>query len=171
MNALSLDAGLTVWTIVTFVLLLVLLARFAFKPLRVMLAAREAAIRGALDEAARARAEAEALVEKHQAQLTEAREETRRIVDEGRRLVAEMQREARQQARAEADRVMEQTRAELDRETQRSLGELKSTVAGLSLRIARQVIGDNLDDQRHEAMADELIEQLRKTHARPSPGA
>ncbi len=159
------DPGLFVWALLTFAALVALLARFAFKPLREALSQREAAIRQSLDEARTAREQAQEILKQNQAQLDEARTEARRIIDEGNRLVVEMRREGQTQAKQEADALVDRAKGEIERETQRSLADLKDTVAGLSVRIARQVIREGLDEKRHEELADSFIERLKKNYA------
>ena len=99
---LTFDAGLTLWCIITFGILLALLSRFAFKPLRQALDAREARIRQALDDAEKAREEARQMIAANAARLAESRQEARRMIDEGHKLVAQMKREAQQTARHES---------------------------------------------------------------------
>jgi len=154
-----------VWTLLTFAALVALLARFAFKPLREALNQREATIRQSLDEARVAQEQARQIMQQNRAQLDEARVEARRIVDEGNRLVMDMRREAQTQAKTDAAALVARARGEIERETQRSIGELKDTVAGLSVRIARQVIREGLDDARHEELARSFIERLKKSYA------
>ncbi len=165
MGLLTIDPALTLCTVITFAGLFLLLARFTFKPLRKMLDEREERIRGSLEEAKAAREEARQLVEENAERLNEAREETRRIITEGHKIVADMKREAEERAREEAEMAIQQARAEIDRELQKSLDELKGTVAGLSVRISRQIIRGSLDEKRHEELADDFIERLKKTHA------
>ncbi len=153
------------WTLLTFAGLVALLARFAFKPLRAALDKRETAIRESLNAAEKARDEAKALLEDNDAKLNEAREEARHIISEGHKIVTDMKREASERAREEADTIVSQARREIDREVQKSLDDLKSTVAGLSVRISRQVIRGELDEERHEQLADDFIERLKKSHA------
>jgi F-type H+-transporting ATPase subunit b len=166
MGSLTVDVGLLFWTLLTFACLFLLLARFAFRPIRDILEKREQAIRGSLEKADQARREAERILVKNDEQLSEARTEARKIIDEGHRIVADMTREAHREARREADEMVDEARAEIDRQLQRSLDELKGTVASLSVRIARQVIQEGIDDKRHAQLADDLIERLKEVHAR-----
>ncbi len=157
------DAGLFFWSLATFAGLMLLLTRFAFKPLRELLAQREKHIRDAVDEAKQARDAARQLVEQHQAELNQAKEEARHIVTEGNRMAAERQEEAKAQAKEHANLLVEQARSEIERETRKSLDDLKSTLASLSVRIARQVIREGIDEERHNELADQFIERLKKT--------
>lgn len=165
MGMFSIDGGLTFWTVVTFACLLALLAKFVFKPFRKLLDEREQHLRDSLEKSDQAREEAGKILEVNREQINEARQEARRILEEGRRIVTEMKKEAKDSAQRETDAAVEKARMEIERQTQQSLDDLKGTVAGLSVRIARQLIGENLDETRHEELARNFIERLKKSHA------
>jgi F-type H+-transporting ATPase subunit b len=159
----SFDPGLFFWSLATFAGLMVLLSKFAFKPLRQLLAQREAGIQKAIDEAKEARDSAQQMIKEHQAELSKAKVEARAIIDEGNRMVTVQQKEAEERAKEHADMLIERARGEIERETQKGLDDLKNTLANLSVRISRQVIRENLNEQRHEELADQFIERLKKT--------
>lgn len=165
MEIFKIDGGLTFWALITFACLFLLLARFVFKPLQRILKEREESVACSLKEAERARQEASDLLESNRRELGTAREEARRIINEGHRIVSTMKQEVRDNAKKEADKIVDEARTEIDREMHRSLDDLKSTVAGLSVRISRQIIKDQLDEKRHEELADEFVERLKKRHA------
>jgi F-type H+-transporting ATPase subunit b len=165
MSGMTLDPGLMIWTLLTFGGLFLLLGRFAFKPLRRLLEEREQKIQASLDRARQVREEAEQALARNERTLDEARQEVRRIVDEGHRLAAQMKREAQDAARTEAEQIIGQARVEIQREAQRSLDELKNAVADLSVRISRQVLQEELNAKRHAQLTEEFIEKLKKTDA------
>jgi F-type H+-transporting ATPase subunit b len=165
-NALRIDFGLTFWAVVTFGCVFLLLARFVFKPLQRILKEREEGVQQSLDAAETARREAAELLEMNQAQLDAAREETRRIIDEGQRIATRMKQEAEERAQEESRHLVDQARSEIDKEVQQGLDSLKSTVAGLAVRISRQVMKEELDEDRHTQLANEFVERLKKTHAK-----
>src|SRR5947208_1125159 len=101
---LELNPGLTIWTIVTFVALLVILRAFAWKPIIAALTARENAIRESLEKAEHARQEAERMIAEHISRLAKAEEEARRILIE-----------AREQAEKIKDDIAAKTRQEAER--------------------------------------------------------
>jgi len=158
------DAGLFIWSLITFGVLVGLLARYAFKPLKQALDAREALIRQSLEEAQKARDEARQMAEENRAHQAAASAQSRKVIEDGKRIVSEMKQEAQKQAREEANNIIALAKADITRETQRSLGELKSTVAGLAVRISRQVVRESLDEKRHEELADAFIERLKKSY-------
>ncbi len=163
----NVDAGLFVWTLITFGVLLLVLSRFAFKPLARLLAEREQTIRNSLDEARKSREEAQAVRAENQQALAQVREEANRVMLEGSRVVERMKREAAEGARREAEEALRQARADIDRDVRKSLDELKATVVGLSLRISRQVIGEELNEERHRRLAEDFVERLKASHDRP----
>src|SRR5688572_17525362 len=80
----AVDPGLWLWTIVVFVVVLTILAKFAWGPILKGLESREAGIRGAIDEAAKQRTEAAGLLEEHKRQLADARRQAQELIQEGR---------------------------------------------------------------------------------------
>ena len=161
------DAGLFFWSLATFAGLMLLLSRFAFKPLREMLQRREETIRGAIQQAETAREEARKLYEQQQAGIAEAQRQSREAIDEGHRIVAGIKQEAAEAGRQQTELLLERARTEIENETRKSLDDLKGTVATLSVRIARQIIRENLDEKRHEELADQFIERLKKNRNEP----
>jgi F-type H+-transporting ATPase subunit b len=166
MGALAFDAGLFVWSLVTFGVLFLVLARYVFKPLRKVLDDRERAIQESIRRAEQAQEEGRRALARNEEVLASARDEARKIVDEGHRISAAMQKEGRETAKTEADQLVERAREEIDREVRRNLDELKSVVANLSVRVAQQVIEEGLDEKRHEQLADNFIERLKNTPPR-----
>jgi F-type H+-transporting ATPase subunit b len=161
------DPGLFIWTLVTFGLVLFVLARFAFKPLRGILDAREANIRGLLARAEQAAQEAATLRDQGAEQVRQAQDEARRIIDESRRLALTIQEEAEAKAGRDAGQILARTREEIDREVRKSMEDLKETVANLSIRIARQIVRDEIDETRQAALVDDLIAHMKDEHGRP----
>ncbi len=157
------DPGLFFWALATFAGLMFLLSKFAFKPLRGLLDQREKTIQKSIDEAKEARDSAQKMIEEHRAQLQQARSEARAIIDDGNKMVVAHQKEAEARSKEQADQLIERARGEIERETQKGLDDLKNTLATLSVRIARQVIRENLDDERHTELADQFIKRLKKT--------
>jgi F-type H+-transporting ATPase subunit b len=161
------DPGLFLWALATFAGLMLLLSRFAFKPLREMLQRREETIRAAIQQAEAAREEARRLLEQQQAGIAEARQQAREAIEEGHRIVAGIKQEAAEAGRQQTELLLERARTEIENETRKSLDDLKGTVAALSVRIARQIIRENLDEKRHEELADQFIERLKKNRHDP----
>lgn len=160
MEAFSFNFSLFFWTVVTFILLLVLLSKVALKPITKLMQDRENAIADSIKKAEEIEKQAALAQEKTQQQIDAAKKEAGKIITEGHKVVAEMKKEARESAKSEANEIIDQARMELQRETAKSLENLKTTVANLSIRVARQVIQDNFDEKQNELLADEFIERM-----------
>jgi len=160
MDLLSVEPGLIFWTAVTFVLLLVILRRFAWEPILGALEAREEAIQRTIDEAERLQAEAEQVLEEHRAKLAEAREEGNRILDEARRAGERMKSDIVENARQEADQVVGRARRQIELESEQALENLRDRAADLALHAAEKVIERSLSDADHRRFAEEAVEEL-----------
>jgi F-type H+-transporting ATPase subunit b len=166
---LGLDVRLLVWTLITFGGLVGILAKFAFKPLQRLLEEREKSIRDSLAEAQRVRDEAETIRREGQAHLQESKEAARKLIEESRRVVSDLQAEGRKQARVEADATIQRARDEIEQEVRKSVDELRGAVASLSIKVARDVIKENLNPARHEELVDEYMRQLKTEHGKTTP--
>ena len=145
-----------------FVLLLLVLRKFAWKPMLEGLQGREARIRGALDEAHTARDEAQKLREHLQAEMNKVHDKIREMMDEARR--EGQQNKDRMVAEGKADIQAEQrpapaARFETDRE--QAVQELWSQTAQLATLVSAKVIGRSLNADDHRSLVDEAVAELR----------
>jgi F-type H+-transporting ATPase subunit b len=157
---LSADPGLIVWTIVTFLLLLGILWKFAWNPILGALDARELAIQKTIDDAERLQAEAEAVLQEHQKRMAEARAEGNRILDEARQAGEHMKKDILEKARVESEKVLERAHRQLELETEQAIQTIRAQAADLALRAAEKVIERSLTDADHRRFADEAIAEL-----------
>lgn len=158
----EIDWGLQIWTLLTFAGLFFLLSKFAFGPIRKILLEREEKIASSIKAAEQARDHAEQTLKDNQAKLDAAREETRKIINEGHRIVSEMKKEASEQAKKTADLIVSRAQSDIDREVQKSLDGLKGTIANISVNISRQFLKETIDEQKHQELAEDFIERLKK---------
>lgn len=161
----EIDWGLQIWTLLTFGGLFFLLSKFAFGPIRKILIEREEKIASAIKAAEQAREDAQKILNDNQTKLDAAREETRKIINEGHRIVSEMKREATDQAKKTSDLIVSRAQTDIDREVQKSLENLKATIANISVNISRQFIKDSIDEKRHHELAEDFVERLKKRNA------
>jgi F-type H+-transporting ATPase subunit b len=152
--------GLQIWTLITFTVLLVLLAKFAFKPIAEALDRRGASIKGAIEEAEKQRAEAKKLMEDYQKQLAEARSEAGKIIEESRQLGEKVRKEVVDKAGTEASASVQRAQEEIQRQKEKGIQELKDTVASLSVQIASRVIEKEVNEATHRQLVDNLIKDL-----------
>ncbi len=160
MDLLAADPGLIFWTIVTFLLLLGILWKFAWNPILGALDAREMAIQKTIDDAERLQAEAEAVLEEHQQRLAEARAEGNRILDEARQAGEHMKKDILEKARGESEKVLERAHRQMELETEQAIQTIRTQAADLALRAAEKVLERSLNDADHRRLADQALAEL-----------
>jgi F-type H+-transporting ATPase subunit b len=159
---LEINPGLILWTIVTFIILLVVLRAVAWKPLLSALTAREERIRTSLQQADKAQQEAERLLEENKRQLAQAEEQSQRIMKEGREMGERLKTEIIQKADASAGHMVEQAKEEIRREKDAALAELRGEVADLAIMAAEKVLDANLDSPKQRQLVDSVIQDINK---------
>jgi F-type H+-transporting ATPase subunit b len=154
------SGGLMIWTLVVFVISMLLLWKYAFPPIRDALDRRQKAIDDSIDHAEQTRQEADKILAEYRERLKEAREQAEEIVSRARRTAEDQQREASEQARADHERQLEQTRRDIETETRRAIGEIRDEVASLTIQAAEKVLQRALsaDDQRR--LVDDALGDL-----------
>ncbi|WP_310993491.1 F0F1 ATP synthase subunit B [Aequorivita marina] len=138
--------SLILWTTLIFLILLFLLRKFAWKPILGAVRTRETSINDALAAAEKARLEMENLHADNERLLQEARAERETMMKEAREIKAKMIAEAKEDAKSEADKMVEQAQTAIEGEKKAAIAEMKQTVAGLSLEIAEKVVKHELSD-------------------------
>ena len=162
MQLLQPGVGLILWQLIVFLLLLFLLAKFAWKPIIGALKEREQSIQDSLETAERARMEMQQLKADNEQLLKETREERDKILREGRALANQLQDEAREEAKKSADQIISDARAVIQVEKQAALKEVKIQVANFSLEIAEKLIRKNLaDDKNQKALVNDFLKELK----------
>ncbi len=156
------NPGLILWTIVTFALLLVVLRKFAWKPLLKALNERENTVRNTLERAEAAKAEAERALEENRARLAKAEEESQKILREGRALGEKLKQEMTEQANQQSRRLVEQARQEIERDKEAALSQLRGEVSALVLQVAGKILNETIDDKKHRELIDESLRNLPK---------
>ena len=161
-NVMPTNFGLQLWVIGTFLVMILLLAKFAFKPIGEALEKRGNTIKTQLDEAEKSRAEAKKLMEDYQKQIAEARAEAGKIIEESRQLGEKVRKEVVDKANAEASAVVQRAQEEIVRQKDKGIQEMKDTVASLSVQIAGRVIEKEVNEATHKQLVESLIKDLAK---------
>lgn len=154
------DPGLYIWSILTFLALLALLTKFAWKPLLQALEAREGTIRKALDDAQQAKLELERVNRESEQIIRQARVDAESIVTLSRSDAERLREEMRQKARAEADGIVKNAERQIQLETARALQQIRHAAADLSVAIASKLIQRNISREDNEKLIDEALKQL-----------
>ncbi len=154
------EPGLVIWSGLTFLVVLALLTKFAWKPLLSMLKEREDEITSSLEKAKEARQEYERIEAQKAQMLAESRAERDAILKEARAKVDAMLDEAKRRSQVEGDKLIQQTRAQIEREKAAAIDDLKRQVATLSVQIAGKIIEDDLKaDNRQEQLIEKYLQE------------
>jgi F-type H+-transporting ATPase subunit b len=152
--------GLMVWTILTFLIVLWFLRRFAFGRIQAMIDQRRDRIREALDEADKARHEARELRELVKREREEAKAEREKILDESRRQAQRQLEQAREAADTDLKERLEKNREELEAENARLREQIRRDVVELTLLASEKVTGKVLDEDDQRRLIDETIAEV-----------
>lgn len=159
---LDLNPGLIIWTILTFLVAMLILRRYAWKPLLGALAAREEKIRSQLEQAEHAQAEAQRLLEEHRQALAAAEEQSQRIIREGRSLADQMKADILEKANTSARTMIDQAKGEIQREKDSALEHLRAEVADLAILAAGKILDANLDTPKQRKLVDAVIQDINR---------
>ncbi|PKV67408.1 F0F1 ATP synthase subunit B [Pontibacter ramchanderi] len=153
--------GLIFWQTVTFIIVLFLLSKFAWKPIMNALHEREASIENALSAAEKAKLEMQGLKAENEKLLAEARMERDRILKEASDAANMLVETAKQKANEEGGRMIAQARESIENEKRAAITEVKNMAAALSVDIAERILRKELSNpQAQQALAQEYINEV-----------
>jgi F-type H+-transporting ATPase subunit b len=157
---MDLRPGLTIWTAITFICLVLVLSKFAWGPIVKMLDERERTIRDAIEQAKKERAEAEKMLAEQKASLADAQREAAALAQRSKAEVEALRADLTARARKEADDLVAQARRQIQEEKAKAVAELKGQVADLAIDAARRLIQSSLDEMSQRKLVEEYIAQL-----------
>ena len=150
--------GLVFWTVLIFIILLVLLRKFAWKPILNAVKERTESIKDALSSAEKAKEDMAKLQADNEVILKEARMERDTILKEARDLKDQTLTEAKNQAKEEADTIIASAKAAIESEKRAAINEIKNQVANLSVEIAEKILLKELSDKDNQkALIEDLL--------------
>ncbi|MDP2068585.1 MAG: F0F1 ATP synthase subunit B [Lutibacter sp.] len=154
--------GLFFWQLILFVALVLLLKKFAWKPILNAVNDREEGILKALESAENARKEMQNLTADNERILKEARIERDAMLKEAREMKDSIITEAKGEAHAQATKVIEQAKATIESEKHAAIAEIKNQVAELSLEIAEKVMRSELSDKNKQIkLVEEMLKEVK----------
>ncbi|HEU4719168.1 MAG TPA: F0F1 ATP synthase subunit B [Bacteroidia bacterium] len=156
------DTGLAIWMLITFLIVLFLLTKFAWKPIMKMIREREESIEGALKSAEKAKEEMQALQAGNERILAEARNERDRMMKEAREIKDSIVNEAKTKAKEEADKLLASARETIQNEKMAAITELKNQVAALSIDIAERILKRELaSENKQKDLIGEMLKEAK----------
>jgi len=158
----DINPGLMIWTVVTFIVLVWVLNRYAWKPLLKVLQDRETEIRHALEEAERARGESAQLLRQNEQNIAKAEQEYRKIVHEGKVFADKLKEEVVAKAHQQAQRELEHAREEIQRGVEVAKQQLRGEIADLAIQAAGRILEESIDARKQKKIVDDFLNQLPK---------
>jgi F-type H+-transporting ATPase subunit b len=160
-NILTPNGGLMIWTLVIFIVLLVVLSKYAFRPITAAVAAREKALEDALGQAKADRAEAATHLAEQRQLLDRAHGDAQRLLAEARTTGDTVRQQLLSQTHAQQQELLERARKEIDDERMRAIADLRREAVDLAILGAGKVIEKNLDDATNRKLVDEFLAGLK----------
>jgi len=159
-DLLSPNGGLMFWTLVTFVILFIILAKLVFPKITAAVEAREKALEEAIEGAKRDREAAARALADQQQQIEAARNEAQKIIAEGRQVGEKVRAQMIEETHAQQQQMLERARREIEQEKERAINEMRREAVELAIAGASKVIEQNLDDQANRKIVETFLSSI-----------
>ena len=156
---MDLHPGLIIWTIISFVIFLIILKKAAWNPILKALDEREEGIKNNIAAAKSAREEAEQSLAEYQRKIQEAQAEAQAVVVDARQAAERVKDDMLAKAKEEADAVVEKARKQIDLERQMAINQIRGEIAALTIATAEKIINKSLDDEDHRRLVMESLQE------------
>jgi len=160
MSLVEIAPGLIIWTVITFVVLLAVLRMVAWKPILGLLEQRENSIRDSLEQARKAREEAETLMAQHREMLAKARQEMAGIIEKAQRDAEQRRGEILARAHSEAEEKARQFADDLARQKRAAIRDIRKEAVELVLAASTRLVRESLDQDRHRVLVRTYLDDL-----------
>ncbi len=160
-NLLAPNGGLMFWTLLIFIALVLILSRYAFKPLVAAVEAREKALEASLTQARADRDAASKLMAEQQAALDAARREAQQLVADGRAAGEKLKGDLLDAGKVQQAELLERARREISGEKERAIVELRREAVDLAIRGAGKVIEQNLDSAANRQLVENFLASVK----------
>jgi F-type H+-transporting ATPase subunit b len=161
--------GVMIWTLIAFVIALLLLRKLAFPPISAALEKRQKTIEESIDSAQRTREEAEQLLAEYRERLSEARGQSDEIVQRARQQAADHEREAHERAQQIGAEAAVRAQRDIEVATKRALQEIRKEVADLTIMATEKVTRKSLDGSDQRRLVEEAIGEIDFTTLSNNP--
>jgi F-type H+-transporting ATPase subunit b len=162
---LRFEPGLMIWTVATFLVLLFVLRKIAWKPLLEALDAREKRIDDALQKAEKAQREAEQAIAENRKRSDEAMRQAEQVIEQARQDAEQTRQKLIEEARAESQRVVDQGMRRLEAEQRAAMQEVRAVAADLAIRAAGRLIQSSLTEQQQRELVDQFLKDVPQRSA------
>lgn len=159
---LDVNPGLMIWTVITFIILLLILKKVAWKPILTALDKRESDIKESLAQAEKAKEDAKKILEENQANLAKAEEESKKIIEQSRAYAESLKEQMLKDSKEQAKRIVDDASSEIQRKQDAAFEELKSQIAEIAVNAAEKLIRESLDAQKSKQVIDKYLNDVTK---------
>ena len=161
-SLLDVNPGLIFWTAVTFVLLLLVLKKMAWKPILNSLSERENFIKDSVERAETAKKEAEELLEENKKNLAKAEEEAQKVIVQGREYAENLKTQIIEESKLESKKLIDNAAVEIERKNLEAFNSLKGEIASIVIEASEKILRETLDKTKHEKIVNDFINDLSK---------
>jgi F-type H+-transporting ATPase subunit b len=154
------NVGNAVWTLTIFVIVVVILGKFAWGPVLSLLKQREEFIHKSLTDAKKDRDEAEARLKDYAAKLQSSQAEAVAIVERARQDADRLRDELRQRATSEADTMIKNAEREIEAQTKQAVRQIRQEAVGLSVSIASKLLQRNVTTEDHDKLIADALKEI-----------
>ena len=160
MDLLKIEPGLILWTWITFILLFLILRKYAWNPLKETVEKREKDIAEGVENAAKIKESLAALEEKQKKILEEAEKQRQAIIQEAKEIAERTARSIENKAKETADKIVTNAKEEIGNERQKAISELKRETVEIIIEASSNLIKQNLDTKTNRTLVEKYIEEL-----------
>jgi F-type H+-transporting ATPase subunit b len=161
-SLLSVNPGLIIWTIIIFVLLLLLLKKVAWGPLIKALHSREDSIRTSIENAEKQNKDAQELLEQNKKALSEANMQAQKVINEGREMAIKLRDEIISKANEDSRRIVEQAKQEIEQQKLTALQQIKEEISEIAIKAAEKILDETLDEKKQKKIVQDFINRIPK---------
>jgi len=159
---LDVNPGLIIWTVVTFVILLLILMKVAWKPILKSLGERENLIKDSLEKAETAKKEAEKLIAENRQNLSKAEEEAQKIIDQSREYAEKLKEQLLEESKQQSKKMLEDAASEIQRKNAEAFDKLKTQIADIAVEAAEKILRENLDKEKQISIVNKYLDGISK---------
>ena len=158
------DPGLFIWTVITFLIVLVILRWKAWGPLMEALDAREKQIEESLSKAEKVTADAEQQAAKNEKVLNAARKEAQDIISRSREAGDKLKYKLEEDGKEQYGSMLEKAKKQIDAEKQKALSEIKTAVVDIALKASERVIKRNLNNEDNKKLVEQTVDEFKQAN-------
>jgi len=160
-SPLDVNPGVILWTVVTFLFLLLILKKIAWKPILNSLSEREKFIKDSLEKADNAQKEAERLIADNKVGLLQAEEEAKKIIEQSREMAEKLKSQILDESKQQAKKMIVDAASEIERKNAEAFNKLKDQVADIAINAAEKILKENLDKNTQVKLVNKYLDELK----------